>query len=124
MTAMTRKGEPAAITERGNVTGAAPLSKLPPGLSWQVFDELPRAIRRALHEANLNWCSGSVAIGYERAIERFGWQDANHVMVARIRAIDADERRRFADDYEARFSTPYPARAARSTLTRYGRRRT
>lgn len=108
------------ITTRGNVAGIAPLSPL--GQSWDVYDALPRRIRRALQEAGLNWCAHWVGDAYDRALRNIGGVEAERLTIRVVRGADAAERQRFADDFEARFGTPYPARAAGSTLTRYERR--
>lgn len=108
------------ITTRGNVAGIAPLS--PIGQSWDVYDALPRRIRRALQEAGLNWCAHWVGDAYDRALRNIGGVEAERLVARLVRATDAAERQRFADEFEAQFGAPYPARWAGSTLTRYERR--
>jgi hypothetical protein len=108
------------ITKRGNVAGMAPLSTL--GQSWDVYDALPRRIRRALQEAGINWCAHWVSQAYGRALRNIGGVEAERLTIRVVRVADAAERQRFADDFEARLGTQYPARAAGSTLTRYERR--
>ena len=110
------------ITARRNSRAIAPPSPIGVRQAIPLFDDLPRSVRRALHEANGNWCAAQQAERYRDLLERYGWAAAEDIMVKWIRAIDAAERQRFADDFEARFGTPYPARAAGSTLTRYERR--
>jgi hypothetical protein len=110
------------INARRNSRAIAPLSPINVLQGMPLFDDLPRSVRRALHEAGVNWCPAQQAERYRVALERFGWAAAEDIIVKQIRAIDAAERQRFADDFEAQFGAPYPARAAGSTLTRYERR--
>lgn len=107
------------ISTRGNIAAAAQMTRHGP--SWDVYDALPARIRRALQECSTNWCAHWVGHAYGRALLNFGGVEAERLTASVVRRADAAERQRFADDFEARFGTPYPARAAQSTLTRYGR---
>jgi hypothetical protein len=119
---MNRQPDQQGMTKRGNVRGVAPISTLTRAEAYALFDVLPPAVRAAMHEAVMNWCSGWVAQSHRRNVRDFGLVTADSWTVEHIRNTDAQERRRFANDYEARYGTPYPASAARSTIQRYEQR--
>jgi transposase-like protein len=91
-------------------------------VAWDHLDNAPQAVRRALHEAMLPWSPIHCVRLYNKIVVAHGVAVADEVTVGRIRAADAAERQRFADAFEKQFGTPYPARAARSTVQRYARR--
>jgi len=92
------------------------------GDRWKAFDTLPTPVRRALHEANVDWC----ALESKAAISRF-MKSGLHPETAALSEVDdimdADvhEAQRFARTWPKRYGA-YPALAARSTMMRYDER--
>lgn len=90
---------------------------------WRLIDDAPAEVRRAMWETVVDWSPVDFIRAYDRAVPLLGAAEAARFTRKYIRQYDADERPVFADRFEAKFGTAYPARAARSTITRYERRR-
>lgn len=105
-----------------NQRHAAKTSRVPDGAHFASLDALPRAVRRALHEAGIDWSAYHVWKRLADLSEVHLPQYAQNIVIHEIRHADAVERHRFADAYERQYGQPYPARAAGSTMQRYERR--
>jgi uncharacterized membrane protein len=114
---------------RGEVKGQgrndvanAPMVSVADSQFWAAVDSAPPSIRRAMWETVTDWNPVSVMEGFRRLLGPFSSREAARISVTVLRDVDRDERQRFADAFEAEYRTPYPARAARSTVQRYERR--
>lgn len=105
-----------------NQRHAARERAVPDGAHLAATDALPRAVRRVLHEAGIDWSAYHVWKRLAELSDRYLHHEAQAILIAELRASDAVERRKFADAYQKQFGHDYPARAARSTVQRYERR--
>lgn len=104
-----------------NQVAAAPTVAVNHHAFWAAVDNAPRSLRRAMWETVTDWNPVSVMDGFTKMVERLPSSEAADFMVQALHDVDRDERGRFADAYEKQHGQPYPARAARSTVQRYGR---
>jgi hypothetical protein len=106
------------MNKRQNNVAASPLSRLR-GNAFACMDRLPPSVRRALHEAVVDWCTLEMRWRLNRLLKSGATpKEAEDWIVNFIRQADAEELSRFAHRWPKRFGT-YPHVAASGTPVRY-----
>jgi hypothetical protein len=112
------------VTKQGrNDVSSARIRRVTVAAYWNAVDMLPRSVRHAMFEAVTDWDATQVYQGLVKAMRIMPPAEAIRLCVQWLRESDSEERRRFADAFEAKHKLPYPARAAQSTVQRYNGRR-
>lgn len=89
------------------------------GDAYEVFDQLPADAKRALHEANIDWCPFHFVDAILESLHAgltFGAAVDRAAEIARRQ--DASELQQFGAAWPQRWGT-YPALAAQATFCRY-----
>lgn len=104
-----------------NRTLASPRSRLR-GDQWAAFDRLPKQIRWALCDANVDW-SACDEESFLRKLRKAGIAETDAIdgMAEGFSESEADELNAFKRRWSSRFG-PYPHIAAGATIMRYNER--
>ncbi len=90
------------------------------GDAYRAYEELPPAVRRALHESLVDWCPLRAREWHQRLLtqQRMKPQQAAEALVQAIRGHDQAEVAAFARTWP-KGARAYPHLAAEATLQRY-----
>lgn len=89
------------------------------GDEWKALEKLPPAVRRALHEATVNWSPLPFAKSGRDHARRCPSGDTASFLVGAIESCDRGELSRASRDWRERHGAEYPHVAAGATPIRY-----